>query len=131
MPRDTYKKHHEPGGHLGGSHVAVDRIHDDLSAERWLFYFDERNLSLCADYYYVLKRPSKRHTWKIHRSYERLGRRNSTTPGRIEQPPLPEDVKIEAVKTFLSGIKVCMWDEREAKVDQTEGYMNLILSGRV
>jgi hypothetical protein len=108
MPRNTY--HSDPGAPCGRGCVAVDRIHNELSAERWVFYFYAETNLLALDNYYRLSKATKRHRWKIEESYSRLA--SSRDASNMTNPPLPEDIKHEAWKNFTKTIRVGRWEER-------------------
>lgn len=107
-------KTYEPGGPCyGESRVAVDRVRDDLHAERWCFGLFLRTTTLYLENYYRLERPTKRHAWRIVESYDHLvGRR--TGPAQTATPPHPDDVMREAKDTFVARVTVGMWNKENA-----------------
>jgi hypothetical protein len=94
---------------LGRGHFAVCHLHSDLSAERWVFYYFADEHALTLDIYQRLTRPTKRHGWKVEDSYARLA--SSRDQSKLEHPPLPDDVKREALAAFIQNVRVCMWKE--------------------
>lgn len=88
--------------------IEVTKQVDELTIERWSFYFMYNKLFL--DRYCLMHKESKRErTYKVIGRYNRLSRRDSSI-GEIEVP-LPEDVKQEAFNKFISEIKVLKWSE--------------------
>lgn len=66
--------------------VAVNHIHSDLSAERWVFYYYDRVHALTLDVY---------------------ARYN------MKNPPLPDDVRHEAAQDFAKTLRVGRWEDFE------------------
>jgi hypothetical protein len=94
---------------LASDRVAVNHIHSDLSAERWMFYYYSRVHALTLDTYQKLSRATKRHGWKVEAAYGRLA--SSRDYHNMENPPLPEDVKYEAARRFHQTLRVGMWKD--------------------
>jgi hypothetical protein len=80
---------------------------NSLTSTRWVFWFDDSTLWL--DGYYEFARASKRHKFLTSRCYTRTDRRNSTMT--VEEAPLPDDVKAEALKKFVDQITVQKWNK--------------------
>jgi hypothetical protein len=79
-----------------------------LEREVWQFWFDERHGALVLDEYRHETRRSLRHkTWEPQAAYSRLNHR-SQRHGLAAQanPPLPEQVKREALAAFMERITV-------------------------
>ena len=76
-----------------------------LERQRWRFWLDERKPGLRLDSWRREKRPSKRHDFRTVETYDRL--RHSRSVGvSIEDVPLPESVKVAALKQFTEALTV-------------------------
>ena len=77
----------------------------------WVFsYFKESDLTLYLENYrYSLKIEGKR-VHQVIQQYDRLMTRNNTLT--VEEVPFPDEVKNEALKTFIDKITVKKWDRK-------------------
>jgi len=89
--------------------MEIQKQIDELTFERWRFYF--LNETLYLDSYYLLQKESRRHkNFKVLKKYERLmGRDNTLTESEV---PFSDELKMEALNKFVSTIKVIKWSER-------------------
>lgn len=83
--------------------VTVQRDTDAFERHVWLFWHDDRSHTLVLDVYMVETRQTKRHKYTEVGCYSRLSRRSLIN---ITDPPLPDDVKAEAIKQFCDALKV-------------------------
>lgn len=75
---------------------------DGLLIERWKFYLSGTNLILNT--YFKGERKTKRHSYQPLHSYNRIMSRDSTI--KVDDIPLPEDVKQEAIDIIISKLEV-------------------------
>jgi hypothetical protein len=86
---------------------------DDLTKEKWNFTYIDNTIYL--ESYYLEKRESKRHrNYKKIKVYERLSERDSNI--NESEVLLNDELKQEALKQFVSQIKVIKWSERKNKM---------------
>ena len=77
---------------------------DGNTQTAWRFYFVERTATLVLDNYTFSVRETSRHKFKRVAWYDRLdGRNNKLT---VEEAPLPDDVKAEAMRKFVEMVEV-------------------------
>lgn len=84
---------------------------DDLVRERWVFTVFDFPMVL-LEYFGGEERKTRRHKWRATRKYERLGvRRGPYYEGMIitEEPEIPEDVVVEAVKKLGERLEFQVW----------------------
>jgi hypothetical protein len=82
--------------------IEVIRQHGGLERERWTFWFYDDRRTLYVSEYERSKRPTKRHGWSHSEWYSHINRRDSS----VKVPPLPDDVRDEALAQFISQLKV-------------------------
>lgn len=82
---------------------------DGLTAVSYDFWLKETDLFL--DKMYVLRKQTKRHGWKIEhkQSYSRIDDRDM---GVKEEPDIPFEIQVEAVKQARSQIQFKRWNDK-------------------
>lgn len=88
---------------------SVDIKIDELSYVRWTFWFTTNILYL--DSYIIFVRESTRHKYRAVNGYQRLFARNTVFKMNVEDVPLTDDIKKQALDTFMSQIKVMKWNK--------------------
>jgi hypothetical protein len=85
--------------------IEIIRQSDDLNRQVWQFDFmDYYNKPLVVlNYYRLQSRPTKRHNWRNSEYWERLGRGSSL---KMDEVPLPDDVKQEALQAFMGQVRI-------------------------
>jgi len=78
-----------------------------LKCRVWEFWFYADETALILDYYAELEKPTKRHKFRITKEYRRLLRRGNDF--NEEEIPLPDSVKLQALKQFQDKISVRKW----------------------
>jgi hypothetical protein len=81
---------------------------DDLTREKWRFYYEERRHVLILQEFIIETRATKRHGWKVSNSYSRIDRRHNTMPC----PELSEDIRTMALLDFTTKLTVIMEPNR-------------------
>lgn len=85
--------------------IEVEHPLNELSTVKWIFWLDGTNMWL--DHYIEMSRVSKRHKFIVNRNYNRLDLRQSNMT--VEEVPLSEEVKSEALKQLVSQITIQKW----------------------
>ncbi len=88
-------------------------ITNDLSKEEWKFYFNDMTLYL--DWYTYSERETKRHKFKVIKSYHRLGHQRVVPSwARIEEEDviIPEVIVGRVLNHVRDQITVKKWSER-------------------
>jgi hypothetical protein len=96
---------------INKDHFAVERAINELEREVWEFWFQD--LVLWLDNYYFEERETKRHKFKIIRSYSRLHKRSYDSKMINEESvELPEEIVKAAIDFVAAQIVVKRWSER-------------------
>ena len=94
--------------------IELDIDKGELDKETFTFcHFDDKN-ELILDGYVVWHKETKRKRWKAVKSYNRLGRRDSSV--QEQDVPLTDEIKAMALKEFMSimsQVKIIKWEERK------------------
>ena len=77
---------------------------DGLIQETWNFWYNERNTTLVLSQYIYGVRPTKRHSFVVKHTYDRLMKRESNL--EVDFVPLPDDVAAEVKALFVASITV-------------------------
>jgi hypothetical protein len=89
---------------------------DGLSRREWTFWFDERSFELVLDGYTELRRQTARHKFRPFAEYERISRgRSYREAGKsleLKDVPFDEDRRADALRAFVSQIRVVLETER-------------------
>lgn len=84
-------------------HVEVIRESDSrLKRDVWRFWYLDSAHALRISEFSQQARPSTRHKFRSHVSWSRYDKRRNT----LENPPLPEDVRAEAIEKFTADLVV-------------------------
>lgn len=82
--------------------ITIQKAQDELTVEEWIFRLHGSILVL---YYYTLqKKATKRHKFRIAELHSRTYPCDNTL--KVENVPLPEDVKQRALEAFVAQISV-------------------------
>jgi hypothetical protein len=79
---------------------------DQLTTERWVFWYDNRYHALRPSSYVRATRPTLRHKFRNEVTWEQHRRRDN---GALV---LPDDVQAEAIAQFQAGITVKPWEDK-------------------
>jgi hypothetical protein len=83
--------------------IEVIRFSDEgYRQQRWLFSLDDRGPRLVLDRYSDGIKPPRRRRHEVLETWDRCDRRNNT----IATPPLPDNVKQEALEKLLARLEV-------------------------
>lgn len=82
--------------------ITIQQAQDQLTIEEWAFRLNDENLVLHR--YTLQTKQSKRHKFITSELYHRTYPNKSTL--KVEDVPLPEDIKRQALEAFVAKISV-------------------------
>lgn len=82
---------------------------DPNTKEEWHFYLFD--LSFVLDKYFLLKKENKERKLRVSKKWLRLSSRDSN----MDQPTIPEHVKVLALREAQERIKICSREEYNKK----------------
>ena len=82
--------------------ITIQQAQEELTMEEWVFSSDNARLMLFC--YTLQTKQSKRHKFITSELYHRTYPNKSTL--KVEDVPLPEDIKRQALEAFVAKISV-------------------------
>jgi hypothetical protein len=92
--------------------MIIEKQIDELTKERFSFWVNG-NILILDSYNLFLRENKTKRKYNSIKCYDRLYTRNSTIT--LEQVPLTEEIKNEALQEYIKTLKVMTWEEYKSK----------------
>lgn len=89
--------------------MVIEKQIDELTKEQFRFHIFNSSFLVLDSYHLLSRENTRKRDWNSLKRYERLSDRNSNIT--LQEVPLTEELKIEALQEHIKTLKVMTWEE--------------------